>query len=706
MMGVKMNFRTNMSLGLEDLFKTGLIEASDAFVAKFHPGATTASSFRYSIGSGHEGTQFSGTGNRFTYDSDTSINGGQLDTYSYSLSQKITGGPLLSSYLSISNMNTTIEAIGDPNFGRTLMDSNDTIEVDVSKTFDARFPINISIAAKSGDDSIVDITQYASSYMGITSGASIDLGKGNDQIQLNYSLTRFSITLGEGADKVVQLAQNTTNDVVGLRTIKDFNPAEDTIILPPNESGTTVYHIVDTVVGTMLRSTGANTSDIMLLEGISLNQIQMINGIISGKYDAGSDDNQYGLPIYGSDYSETLHGTDGNDLVFAGGGNDTVIGWNGDDLIYGEAGNDILFGKAGQDFILGDEGDDFIDGGNGNDQLFGGDGDDILVGREGNDRIFGEAGNDKLHGLDGNDLLAGGLGSDLLEGGLGNDHLAGGIGNDILKGGDGENELFGEEGDDTLFGGAGSDFFDGGAGVDTVSYADSKSGLEVYMMTESLSKGDAKGDTFVNVENILGSTFLDVIVGNDQDNVLDGGFGYGNDRLFGRGGDDTLIGGEGYDQLNGDAGNDLLSGGAHGDVLFGGTGDDQLFGDDGNDKLIAGSGGDDLIGGAGNDLLEGGGGNDFFAAGTGNDEIHMGEGNDYYLFQSDGHGASYGADVIRDFNVNTDLIIFEDKSLTADTINSFFQQTGEGLLIEVENSSVLLNGVTADDLNCKARDLT
>src|SRR5262249_53762733 len=60
---------------------------------------------------------------------------------------------------------------------------------------------------------------------------------------------------------------------------------------------------------------------------------------------------------------------------------------------------------------------------------------------------------------------------------------------------------------------------------------------------------DAVGDSFVSVENAMGSAFDDSLTGSDIANRLDGGAG--NDVLNGRGGDDTLIGGAGADHLVG-----------------------------------------------------------------------------------------------------------------------------------------------------------
>ena len=72
----------------------------------------------------------------------------------------------------------------------------------------------------------------------------------------------------------------------------------------------------------------------------------------------------------------------------------------------------------------------------------------------------------------------------------------------------------------------------------------------------SNNTGEAKGDTYQSIENLLGSNFNDRLVGNDSNNVLTGGGGA--DTLIGNKGDDTLIGGPGVDTLNGGAGKDVV----------------------------------------------------------------------------------------------------------------------------------------------------
>jgi hypothetical protein len=107
----------------------------------------------------------------------------------------------------------------------------------------------------------------------------------------------------------------------------------------------------------------------------------------------------------------------------------------------------------------------------------------------------------------------------------------------------------------------------GGAGVDSVDYSDSPTRVQVDLAGgETCGGANACGgagtDTIFGVENVTGSPFDDVLIGNDLNNVLDAGAG--NDVLNGGFGDDIENGGDGNDRFDqGDVinGNDVLNGG-------------------------------------------------------------------------------------------------------------------------------------------------
>jgi hypothetical protein len=69
--------------------------------------------------------------------------------------------------------------------------------------------------------------------------------------------------------------------------------------------------------------------------------------------------------------------------------------------------------------------------------------------------------------------------------------------------------------------GAGADQMDGNHGIDTVSYAGSST-VTVNLASGGLG-GDAQGDTYFGIENVIGSSSDDVIIGDIFSNRLDGG---------------------------------------------------------------------------------------------------------------------------------------------------------------------------------------
>lgn len=229
--------------------------------------------------------------------------------------------------------------------------------------------------------------------------------------------------------------------------------------------------------------------------------------------------------------------------------------------------------------------------------------------------------------------------------------------------------------DDTLQGFGGGDTLNGGAGTDTLSYSTSNAGVRVNIASGLGLGGHATGDHFSGFENLTGSAYGDILVGDGGDNVLAGGAG--DDRLSGGAGYDGLLGGDGDDTadyhsspvgitaslgqniflggdaegdtlvsienltgsdhddyIQGNAGSNRLTGLSGDDTLQGQSGDDTLLGGDGIDTLDGEGGDDTLIGGAHDDTLTGGTGNDTLKGDTGNDTMSGGFGNDTYSIDS------------------------------------------------------------------------
>lgn len=155
------------------------------------------------------------------------------------------------------------------------------------------------------------------------------------------------------------------------------------------------------------------------------------------------------------------------------------------------------------------------------------------------------------------------------------------------------------------------------------------------------------GDDRSLIENAVGGSKGDTLIGNDGDN-----------DLMGRRGNDILDGIGGSDTLQGQKGNDDLYGGPGADSLIGGQGRDELSGNKGFDHLIGGPGHDSMDGGLNNDVLRGGRGQDTMTGGLGND---------VFAFRSiaESGGLSTQRDHIADFTHGDDRIVIS--AIDADT---------------------------------------
>ena len=421
--------------------------------------------------------------------------------------------------------------------------------------------------------------------------------------------------------------------------------------------------------------------------------------------------------LWGTEADDEIEGFAGADLLEGWQGNDRLSGGDGSDTLAGGQGSDSLSGGAGFDWIAYDLESLYGGGSTGAlvdfsagsvtdtfgtidifdgveavratefaDTLRGGAGLSVVYqGLDGADSIIGAAG-----GLDildyGGDLAAGGAAgivANLLAGtvrdGFGQidivssiDEVRGtlfadqfqagaaavtfraGAGNDSLWGGAGDDTLAGEAGDDLIAGGGGADLIDGGAGTDTADYSASPGAVQIALGATGTG-GDAEGDALTAVENLIGSSFGDLLAGDGWDNMLDGGGG--DDRLLGGAGADTLLGGAANDTLVGGAGADLIDGGAgidtadyaasgaavlvtlgaigiggdaDGDALsdienlIGSGYDDNLRGNAAANLFLGGAGNDTLFGAMGNDTLDGGLGNDLIQGGAGRDTVAFG----------------------------------------------------------------------------------
>ena len=231
---------------------------------------------------------------------------------------------------------------------------------------------------------------------------------------------------------------------------------------------------------------------------------------------------------------------------------DTLTGRAGTNIIFGGAQSDFLYGLGGNDELIGGTGADFLEGGVGADTLSGQGGSDtasyltsgsaVDVRLAANTASGGHANGDTLTGIEN---LIGSNGGDRLDGNAVANVISGGGSDDTINGAAGVDTLNGDNGNDVLDGGGGGDTLNGGTGEDTVTYISSTAVISVNLDTGTASGGFANGDTLISIENVFGSRYNDVIVGDDNDNVLSGHSR--NDSLEGGLGNDTLVGGSGSD---------------------------------------------------------------------------------------------------------------------------------------------------------------
>ena len=312
-----------------------------------------------------------------------------------------------------------------------------------------------------------------------------------------------------------------------------------------------------------------------------------------------------------------------------------------------------------------------------------------------------------------------GSGADFVVTGSGADTIHTGGGNDVVDAGGGDDAIVGGQG-------GGDDVYDGGTGVNTVEYPSATNSITVdlraidrfaqqtidhdgagpnvdtigALLTAAgypdphIAVGYAEGvdigtDVLINIQNVTGGAGNDTIIGDDNANVLNGGFG--DDIISANGGDDTInyTVGAGVDVIDGGLGNNTLA-------VSGTSGDDtihvttsggvitliegmsptlvQNYTVDGLANGVAGdtldytgttetvtvnlgavtpsatgfasiAGIENVTGGSGDDTLTGDSGNNRLDGGLGADSMTGGDGNDTYVVDNAGDVVTEAATV-------------------------------------------------------------
>jgi len=378
---------------------------------------------------------------------------------------------------------------------------------------------------KAGNDTIYGEAGNDTIYGGkgndlLNGGADNDMllgGVGNDTYVFEQNFGKDVITETSGTDTIRFEDGITLSDLKG---VIDGNDLKIYLIDPanPNQPLDEIANVIT------IKNWSADSPQIEKFEfsdGTTLSQFPIEEGGV--------------LRYYGTSGDDTFTGTDANEEIYGSAGADTIDGGAGRNAIRYTLSEEGVSVNLATNVNTGGhaEGDHLTN----ISQVFGSHFDDVIVGDDGNNGLYGFGGND---------------------------HLEGGAGDDWLNAY-----------------GSGSDYLDGGTGNDTVRYRWASSAVTVDLTDQSNNTGDAAGDVYVSIENIMGTDkHSDHLTGDANANKI---YGYGgNDTIFGGAGDDTLLGGDG---------DDTMEGGADSDTFY-------FRSDFGNDIItdfVAGAGTDDVL---------------------------------------------------------------------------------------------------------------
>lgn len=347
----------------------------------------------------------------------------------------------------------------------------------------------------------------------------------------------------------------------------------------------------------------------------------------------GNDGDNY---INGENGDNEIRGGDGNDTLFSPNGINLLYGENGDDLIIPFAGCDYIDGGEGLDTVsyhhpyatmgvqvnlangsgIGGHAHkdryyniENIKGSQFDDRLIGDDNDNVIYGMEGDDTIAAEGGNDRIMPCAGSNSVDGGSGVDIISYERSHNNvtvdmlsrivvidlfnkdlfvnfedIVGSRYSDVIIGDDHDNKIWGLSGNNTLIGNGGNDHFfvedgsnmiNGGEGVNIIDYSNYNQRITINLLKKQALKGCGGLDELHNIDVVIGSSYNDIIIGDDN----------------------------AYPAYHGGDGDDLIVGNRWSDLIYGGGGNNTLIGNEGHDVFFAAQGCNIISGNEGDDTI-------------------------------------------------------------------------------------------------------
>ncbi len=378
-------------------------------------------------------------------------------------------------------------------------------------------------------------------------------------------------------------------------------------------------------------------------------------------------------------------------------GINNIVASNFNDLIMGNSNANIIDGAGGVDRIFADAGNDYItasslsriDGGEGVDTLdFSKEIANLSLTLTNGAIGASISGIENIIGGAGNDFINGDSFSNVLNGGGGNDIIVG-LGNDIVNGGDGNDILIVDLNIQSL---------SGGNGIDTINFSAVMESMTLSLGNNGALSVNSLSTSVIGIENIIGGAIGDVIIGNDGDNIIDGG--NGSDRIIAGAGNDTIFADENDAVLDGGAGNDWLNYSLYKPLANGVginismtnsqaslefesitqnfisiTNFENIIGTHGNDIIVGDYLDNKLKGGLGSDNIIGGGGNDWLYIDSFDSLIDGGIGDNYIDFSE----FSVATSIKISLNNQAQIAIFVNSSQTSATVQNFINIVGSKL---------------------------